>query len=56
RPQLWEGLPIPEVLSSGDHGKIAAWRRSEAERLTKERRPNLWAAFLARAAKRMTGG
>jgi tRNA (guanine37-N1)-methyltransferase len=56
RPQLWEGLPIPEVLSSGDHGKIAAWRRSEAERLTKERRPDLWAAFLARAAKRMTGG
>jgi tRNA (guanine37-N1)-methyltransferase len=56
RPQLWEGLPIPEVLTSGDHGKIAAWRRSEAERLTKERRPDLWAAFLARAAKRMTGG
>jgi tRNA (guanine37-N1)-methyltransferase len=56
RPQLWEGLPIPEVLTSGDHGKIAAWRRSEAERLTKERRPDLWAAFLERAAKRMTGG
>jgi tRNA (guanine37-N1)-methyltransferase len=56
RPQLWEGLPIPEVLTFGDHGKIAAWRRSEAERLTKERRPDLWAAFLARAAKRMTGG
>jgi tRNA (guanine37-N1)-methyltransferase len=57
RPQLWEGLPIPEVLTSGDHGKIAAWRRSEAERLTKERRPDLWAAFLARGAvKRMTGG
>ena len=56
RPQLWEGVPIPEVLTSGDHGKIAAWRRSEAERLTKERRPDLWAAFLERAAKRMTGG
>jgi tRNA (guanine37-N1)-methyltransferase len=52
RPQLWEGLPIPEVLTSGDHGKIAAWRRSEAERLTKERRPDLWAAFLERAARR----
>jgi tRNA (guanine37-N1)-methyltransferase len=39
RPQLWEGRPIPEVLLSGDHGKIAAWRRSEAERLTRERRP-----------------
>jgi tRNA (guanine37-N1)-methyltransferase len=44
RPQLWEGRPIPEVLTSGDHGKIAAWRRAEAERLTRERRPDLWAA------------
>jgi tRNA (guanine37-N1)-methyltransferase len=48
RPQLWEGRSIPEVLTSGDHGKIAAWRRAEAERLTKERRPDLWAAFLRR--------
>jgi len=47
RPQLWEGRPIPEVLLSGDHGKIAAWRRAEAERLTRERRPDLWAAFLS---------
>jgi len=52
RPQLWEGRPIPEVLFSGDHGKIAAWRRSEAERLTRERRPDLWAAFLARSRGR----
>ena len=44
RPQLWEGRPIPEVLTSGDHGKIAAWRRAEAERLTRERRPDLLAA------------
>ena len=43
RPQLWDGRPIPEVLTSGDHGKIAAWRRAEAERLTRERRPDLWA-------------
>jgi len=48
RPQLWEGRPIPEVLLSGDHGKIAAWRRGEAERLTRERRPDLWVAFLSR--------
>jgi tRNA (guanine37-N1)-methyltransferase len=48
RPQLWEGRPIPEVLLSGDHGKIAAWRRAETERLTGERRPDLWAAFLRR--------
>jgi tRNA (guanine37-N1)-methyltransferase len=46
RPQLWEGRPIPEVLTSGDHAKIAAWRRAEAERLTRERRPDLWAAYL----------
>jgi len=56
RPQLWEGRAIPDVLTSGDHGKIAAWRQAEAERLTQERRPDLWAAFLQRAAKRMTGG
>jgi tRNA (guanine37-N1)-methyltransferase len=51
RPQVFEGQPIPDVLVSGDHGKIAAWRRAEAERLTKERRPDLWAAFLARLRK-----
>ena len=43
RPQVFEGRPIPEVLLSGDHAKIAAWRRAEAERLTKARRPDLWA-------------
>ena len=41
RPQVFEGRPIPEVLLSGDHAKIAAWRRAEAERLTRERRPDL---------------
>jgi tRNA (guanine37-N1)-methyltransferase len=48
RPQLWEDRPIPDILLSGDHAKIAAWRRAEAERLTKARRPDLWAAFLSR--------
>ena len=43
RPQVFEGRGIPEVLLSGDHAKIAAWRRSEAERLTRERRPDLLA-------------
>jgi tRNA (guanine37-N1)-methyltransferase len=43
RPQLFEGRPIPEVLISGDHAKVAAWRRAEAERLTQARRPDLWA-------------
>jgi tRNA (guanine37-N1)-methyltransferase len=47
RPAVFEGEPIPEVLTSGDHAKVAAWRRAEAERLTKERRPDLWAAYLA---------
>ena len=56
RPQLWEGRPIPEILTSGDHAKVAAWRRAEAERLTRERRPDLWAAFLARMRKRLPDG
>ena len=48
RPPLFEGEPIPEVLLSGDHAKIAQWRRAEAERLTRDRRPDLWAAYQAR--------
>jgi tRNA (guanine37-N1)-methyltransferase len=44
RPQEWEGRLIPDVLTSGDHAKVAAWRRAEAERLTRARRPDLWAA------------
>jgi tRNA (guanine37-N1)-methyltransferase len=43
RPQVFEGRPIPDVLLSGDHARIAAWRRAEAEHLTRERRPDLWA-------------
>ncbi len=41
RPAEWEGRPIPAVLLSGDHGKVAAWRRAEAERITRARRPDL---------------
>jgi tRNA (guanine37-N1)-methyltransferase len=41
RPREWEGRAIPDVLLKGDHAKIAAWRRSEAERITLERRPDL---------------
>jgi tRNA (guanine37-N1)-methyltransferase len=47
RPQAWEGRTIPEVLTSGDHGKVEAWRQDEARRITRERRPDLWAAYLA---------
>lgn len=54
RPQLWEGRPIPDVLLGGDHGKIAAWRRAEAERLTRERRPDLWASRTATSDGKVT--
>ena len=47
RPATWEGRAIPEVLLSGHHAKIADWRRAMAERLTKERRPDLWRAYCA---------
>jgi len=47
RPAAFEGRAIPEVLTSGDHAKVRAWRRAEAERLTRERRPDLWAAYQA---------
>ncbi|MGH6735247.1 MAG: tRNA (guanosine(37)-N1)-methyltransferase TrmD [Methyloceanibacter sp.] len=43
RPREWEGRTIPDVLLSGDHRKIAEWRREQAEALTKTRRPDLWA-------------
>jgi len=43
RPQTFEGRRIPEILNSGDHAKVAAWRRAEAEALTRDRRPDLWA-------------
>jgi tRNA (guanine37-N1)-methyltransferase len=42
RPPEYRGMAVPEVLLSGDHARIEAWRRAEAERLTRERRPDLW--------------
>lgn len=48
RPQGWEGRMIPEVLTSGNHARIAAWRREKAMSLTRERRPDLWAAYEAK--------
>ncbi len=41
RPREWQGRAIPDVLLSGDHAKIAAWRRAQAERITRKRRPDL---------------
>jgi len=46
RPQEFEGRGIPPVLTSGDHAKIKAWRREQAEETTRERRPDLWEKFL----------
>ena len=43
RPQTFEGAPIPEILLSGDHAKVEAWRKAAAEALTEARRPDLWA-------------
>ncbi|MFI5210129.1 MAG: tRNA (guanosine(37)-N1)-methyltransferase TrmD [Gemmatimonadales bacterium] len=47
RPPEYRGLPVPEVLLSGNHAQIAAWRQAEAERITAERRPDLWSTFAA---------
>jgi tRNA (guanine37-N1)-methyltransferase len=52
RPQLFEGVPIPEILTSGDHAKVAAWRRAQSEALTAERRPDLWAQIPPKAPNR----
>jgi tRNA (guanine37-N1)-methyltransferase len=48
RPAVWEGRAIPEVLTSGNHGAVAAWRRAQAEAITRTRRPDLWEAHLRR--------
>lgn len=42
RPQVFEGRPIPDVLTSGDHGRVARWRREQSEALTRTQRPDLW--------------
>jgi tRNA (guanine37-N1)-methyltransferase len=50
RPAVWAGRAVPEVLASGHHARIRAWRRAEAERLTRERRPDLWNRYVAAGA------
>jgi len=52
RPQLFEGTPIPEILTSGDHAKVASWRRAESEALTVARRPDLWAQIPSKVPNR----
>jgi tRNA (guanine37-N1)-methyltransferase len=52
RPQEWEGLMVPEALLSGNHGRIAGWRHEASERLTKERRPDLWDQYVAATSRK----
>lgn len=47
KPAVWQGRPTPDVLLSGNHAEIAKWRQAEAERLTRARRPDLWALYEA---------
>jgi tRNA (guanine37-N1)-methyltransferase len=49
RPAEWQGRAVPPVLLSGHHAEVARWRRAEAERITRERRPDLWARHLSGA-------
>ena len=52
RPRVWREREVPEVLISGHHEKVRAWRRAEAERITRERRPDLWSRYAARETHR----
>lgn len=54
RPQLFENMEIPTVLTGGDHGQIARWRKAQAETLTKARRPDLWSLYEKRAQSAKT--
>jgi tRNA (guanine37-N1)-methyltransferase len=51
RPTMFEDRPIPDVLTGGDHAKVEAWRRAQAENLTRERRPDLWRTYQNRTEK-----
>lgn len=51
KPQIFEGAAIPPVLTSGNHAAIAKWRQAESEKITKARRPDLWAALQKHACK-----
>ncbi len=55
RPQEWEGRTIPEVLRSGDHAKIAAWRKASSEADTRSRRPDLWERHIAARVQSASG-
>lgn len=46
RPRVWQGRDVPAVLVSGHHDRVRSWQKSEAERITRARRPDLWARYL----------
>ena len=56
RPRLWQDRAVPAVLTEGDHARIEAWRRAEAERLTRERRPDLWMRYRGESGDGRSGG
>lgn len=51
RPRMWEGREVPAALLSGNHREIRAWRLAEAERITRDRRPDLWTRYMNRVEK-----
>ena len=50
RPQSWRDRAVPEILLSGHHEKVKAWRQDQAEKITRERRPDLWQRYVAERA------
>ncbi|HML11117.1 MAG TPA: tRNA (guanosine(37)-N1)-methyltransferase TrmD [Stellaceae bacterium] len=56
RPAIWHGRTVPETLVSGDHGRVRAWRRAQAELLTRERRPDLWERYCAAEPEKAGSG
>ena len=55
QPREWQGMQVPEILTSGDHGKIAQWRQTESEAITQARRPDLWAEYIKASSKTPAG-
>lgn len=51
RPQVWDGMEVPEVLLSGHHEKIRGWRQRQSEEITRQRRPDLWSRYVEATAK-----
>ena len=56
RPQVWHGRTVPDTLVSGDHGRVRAWRRAQAELLTRQRRPDLWERYCAAEPEKAGSG